>query len=291
MPVSGPVPEALLSIVAIVTVFAVMFDIGLAIVPGEFRWVLRRPGLMLKGIFSVLVAVPVLALVVIRLLELPRAAEVGILLMAISPGAPVALSRSLGAGGHQVYAPALQMAVVVLAVLSMPLWVAALDEVYSGAATVAPGHLARQVTIAQLLPLGLGMLTRRLNEGIAGWIEPRLRRLAGAAIVALVMLVLIDIWQAVAGAGLRVALAIALVTVLALVIGHLLGGPEPATRTATAICTAARNPGLALLVATLNAAPPAISATVLAYLAVSAFTVLPYVFWRARAAARAGGGR
>src|SRR5512143_1269033 len=265
-----------------------MFDIGLAIVPGEFRWVLRRPGLMLKGIFSVVVAVPVLALVVIRLLELPRAAEVGILLMAISPGAPVALSRSLGAGGHQVYAPALQMAVVVLAVLSMPLWVAALDEVYRGTATVAPGHLARQVTIAQLLPLGLGMLTRRLNERIAGWIEPRLRRLAGAAIVVLVMLVLIDIWQAVAGAGLRVALAIALVTVLALVVGHLLGGPEPATRTATAICTAARNPGLALLVATLNDAPTEISATVLAYLAVSALTVLPYVFWRARAAARAG---
>ncbi len=291
MPVSGPIPEPLLSVVAVVTVFAVMFDVGLAIVPREFRWVLRHPGLVARGLFSVLVAVPVLALAVIRLVELPRAAEIGILLMTISPGAPVALSRSLGAGGHRSFAPALQMAVVVLAVLSMPLWVAALNDVYAGRATVAPGHLARQVTFAQLLPLGLGMLTRWASERAAGWIEPRLRRAAGFAMVLLVGLVLIDIWQDVVGAGLRVTLAITLVTVLALAVGHLLGGPEPATRTATAVCTAARNPGLALLVATLNAAPPAINATVLAYLAVSALTVAPYVFWRARASAPAGGNR
>jgi hypothetical protein len=36
------------------------------IVPGEFRWVVRRPALLLKGPFSVLVAVPVIALVVAR---------------------------------------------------------------------------------------------------------------------------------------------------------------------------------------------------------------------------------
>jgi len=288
MPISGPIPEPLLSLVAVVTVFAVMFDIGLAIVPGEFRWVLQRPGLVARALFSVLVAVPVVALAVIRLVELPRAAEIGILLMTISPGAPVALSRSLGAGGHRSFAPALQMAVVVLAVLSMPLWVAALNEVYAGSATIAPGHLARQVTFAQLLPIGLGVLTRRASERAAAWLEPRLRQAAGMAVILLVVLVLIDIWHDVAGAGLRVALAVVLVTALALAVGHVLGGPEPATRTATAVCTAARNPGLALLVTTLNAAPPAVNATVLAYVAVSALTVAPYVFWRSRAMARRG---
>ena len=63
----------------------------------------------------------------------------------------------------------------------------------------------------------------------------------------------------------------------------MLGGPEPATRTATAICSAARNPGLALLVATLNHAPPAITATALAYLLIAAVTLIPYIAWRRRA--------
>ena len=59
---------------------------------------------------------------------------------------------------------------------------------------------------------------------------------------------------------------------LAVAIGHVLGAPDDATRTAVAISSAARNPGLALLVATLNNAIPEITRTVLAYLLVSALT-------------------
>src|SRR5512139_4346873 len=109
MPITGPIPEQWLTLVAGATVFAVMFDLGLGIVPREFRWALQQPGLLVRGLFAVLVAVPVLALALVRAFDLPRAAEIGILLMAIAPGAPVALRRSLGAGGHPAFAPALQI--------------------------------------------------------------------------------------------------------------------------------------------------------------------------------------
>ena len=66
-----------------------------------------------------------------------------------------------------------------------------------------------------------------------------------------------------------------------------MGGAEPGTRTAVAICSAARNPGLALLVATFNDAPPAVVATVLTYLIVSALTAIAYVAWRRRASRHA----
>jgi bile acid:Na+ symporter, BASS family len=224
----------------------------------------------------------VIALVVTRALDLPRLAEVGIVLMAISPGAPVALRRSLGAGGHRSLAPALQIAVAVLAVLSMPLSIAALDEYYGTRAVVEPLQLARQVFFAQLLPLSLGMAMKRLFATTAERLAPRLHRLGGMILIAFLVVVLIDIWPVVIGAGWLVAAAIAIVTALALAVGHLLGGPEPATRTATAISSAARNPGLALLVATLNHAPPAITATALAYLLIAAVTLIPYVLWRKR---------
>ena len=64
MPIDGPVPGWILSLVAAATLFVIMFDVGLAIAPGEFRWVVQRPSLLLKALFAVLVAVPVLALVV-----------------------------------------------------------------------------------------------------------------------------------------------------------------------------------------------------------------------------------
>lgn len=284
MPITAVVPNWLFSIVAAATVFTIMFDLGLTIVPGELRGVVGHPGQLLKGLFAVLVAVPALAWLVVRAFDLPRAAEIGIILMSISPGAPIALRRSLGAGGHRSYAPVLQIAVALLAVVSMPLSIAAFDEYYGGNATIDPLHLARQVFAAQLLPLSLGMAMRQFLPGKAGWLEPRLRRVAGPLLALLLLLALIDIWKPVVEAGLRVTLAIVLVTVLAVVVGELLGGPDPATRTATAISSAARNPGLALLVATLNKFPPALTATVLAYLVIAALTLIPYVVWRKRGA-------
>jgi predicted Na+-dependent transporter len=98
----------------------------------------------------------------------------GIVLMAISPGAPMALRRSIGAGGHRAFAPALQIMVSLLAVVSMPLSIAALVARYAGDATVAPGDVAIQVFKAQLLPLGLGMLARRLAPILAVRVESRL---------------------------------------------------------------------------------------------------------------------
>lgn len=286
MPLDGPIPAQLLTFVAAATVFCVMFDLGLGIVPGEFRWVFRHPGLLARGLVAVLVAVPLLALALVRAFDLPRGVEIGIVLMAISPGAPVALRRSLGAGGHRAFAPALQMLVATLATVSMPLSIAALNHLYSGRASVDPHDVARQVFVAQLLPLGLGIALNALAPRVVARVEPILRRLATSLLVLLLVLVLIDIAPLLVETKTGAAGAIVAITLLAAGVGHLLGGPDPATRTAVAVCAAARNPGLALLVATLNAAPVGVVATIFAYLVFSALTLIPYVAWSRRRAGR-----
>lgn len=283
----GTVPEWLLTACIAVTVFSVMFGIGLSVAPGELARVWRSPAPMLRGLFSVLVAVPVLALAITRAFDLPRATDIGIVLMAISPGAPVALRRSLDAGGHRSFAPSLQIAVVLLAVVSMPLSIAVLDALYGTRASISSWDVARQVLVAQLLPLGLGMALRHVRAPLAERIEPGVTRLGTLLLVATVLLLLIDAWEVTVTAGLRGLAAILLVIYGALAIGHLLGGPDPAMRTAVAISGAARNAGLALLVATQNHAPPEVNAAILAYLLVSVFAIVPYVAWRRRAGARA----
>ena len=287
MIVDGPIPERVLTLAAAATIFCVMLTLGLGIVVREVRRVGRNPGLVARALFAVLVAVPALALLVVRSLALPRAAQLGIVLMAIAPGAPVALHRSLGAGGHRAFAPALQILVALLAVASMPLSIAALVALYAGEANLAPQDVAMQVFKAQLLPLGVGMLTRHFAPALAARVEPTLGKVAGALLILLVLLVAVDVAPVLVGADRRVVLAIVLVTLLAVASGHLLGGPEPATRTAVAVCSAARNPGLALLVATQNAAPPTVVATIFVYLIVSALTLIPYVIY-SRSAAAAG---
>jgi len=280
--VSSLIPEWFLSAFALATVITVMVDLGLGIVPGEFLWIWRRPGLLLKALFAVLVAVPAIAVLVSRLLGLPRAAEIGLVVMAISPGAPAALKRPLGAGGNRSFAPGLQITVALLAVVSMPLSIAALDEVYAGSASVAPLKLMKQVFTAQLLPLGVGVCLGRFFPRAAHWLEPRLDRIWKVLMVTLVVLAIIGFWGAIVMAGPVVALAAALTTLGAAAVGHALGGRDPTVRTAIAIAASARNPALALLVVAVNAAPLAVKATVLSYIVVSALTIVPYLYWRQR---------
>lgn len=282
MLVTGPIPEQFLTLVAAAAVFAVMFDLGLGIVPREFRWILQNPGLLLRGLFAVLVAVPVLALVLVRAFELPRGVEIGIVLMAISPGAPVALRRSISAGGHRVFAQALQILVATLAVVSMPLSIAALNQLYGGQASIDPREVARQVFVAQLLPLAVGIAVRQFAPNFTAKYETWIKRLATLLLVVLLVLVMIDIAPVILATRTGAAIAIVSLTAIAALAGHALGGPHHATRTAVGVCAAARNPGLALVVATLNSAPTGVVATVFAYLVISALTLVPYIAFSRR---------
>src|SRR5262245_48197572 len=121
MPDAGFIPWSMLSTIAVVTVFTVMLAIGLGMDVRALRWAFSQTSLLARSLLSVLVIVPVAAVLIARWIGVSREAEIGIGLMAIAPGAPVALRRSLDAGGHESFAPALQLIVASLAIVSMPL--------------------------------------------------------------------------------------------------------------------------------------------------------------------------
>ena len=282
MPIEGFIPGKFFYPFALATILAIMFHLGTQVSPSQLRAAWRSPALMLRAIFCSVVAVPVAVIVVARSFDIPRYAEIGMVLMAICPGAPVALRRALGAGGDASFALTLQVSLAILAVVTVPLSIAALDEVYAGSAEVAPSHLAQQVFVGQLLPLGLGMAARgRFGTKVVNF-ERLLVVLSTTMLFGLLALAAVDIWRPVAGTRPTVALAIVVATACALTLGHWLGGPSPATRTALAVACAARNTGLAMMVAILNNAEPRVVATILAYLVISALSATPYIWWRLR---------
>ena len=266
------------------TVFCVMLAIGLGVAPGDIRRAWRAPGPLVRGLFVVLVAAPAMALVIVRALGLPIAVQAGILLMAIAPGAPVALRRSVEASGHGAFAPALQIFVALLAVVSMPLSIAGLDELYGARVMVEPADVMRQVFVAQLVPIGLGIGCRGLFTGLAARLEPWLTRAGTVLLVLTLALGVGSLGEATLRAGGAGVAACAAATLAALGAGHVMGGPAPETRHAVATIAAARNPGLALLVATLNKAEPRVIAAILAYLVVSILLITAYMAWGRRPA-------
>jgi bile acid:Na+ symporter, BASS family len=265
-----------------VTIFTVMLSLGLLLGREHLAAALERRVVLAAVLFSVVVPVPALAVLLVKLAGLKGPVAAGIVLMAISPGAPVALRRAIDAGGHPQFAPALHLAIVIFAVLTVPLSVVVMDAIFSAHAVLSPVDVARQVFIAQLLPLGVGAVVRMWRPATAAWLAPRLARISNLMLLALGLVCVVVLGPTVARIGWAPSVAGVVLTLSALVIGAAFGGRDPSVRTSAAIGAAMRNPGLALLIASVNRAQPAVTASVFGYALGLAAVVTAFVMWRSR---------
>ena len=276
------IPFQWIGLFATVVVFLVMFTLGLMLGREQIAAALQRRVVLLAVVFAVLVPVPALAVLAVKLFGLTGPVAVGIVLMAISPGAPVALRRALDAGGDRAFAPTLHLSIVMLAVVTVPLTVAILDWIFAKDFAVTPLHIGRQVFFAQLLPMALGAALRAVRPALAARLETPLARTGNLLLAVMGLAVLVDMPAIVAAAGWAPMVAGVGITLGALAVGAAFAWRDPAVRPAGAIAAALRTPGLALVIATVNGAPPSVTAAVIGYALGLGLTIVAYLQWRKR---------
>jgi bile acid:Na+ symporter, BASS family len=269
---------------ALASVFAAMFALGVGLQPQRRSQEMPKFSLIARCLAIALVAVPAIAIGAATLLGLERGSLAGLLLIGISPGAPLALRRSHDSGGRASFSMVLQVMVAVLAVFAVPAWVLILDSLYDVHAGIGMADLARQVFLAQLLPLSLGAACAISFPSLAATLTTPLLRLSGLMLLGIVVLVLWKVGPKLPSLGVAPFMASALLASSAIGLGHLVGGPAPDTRTTSAIICSLRNPGIALLVASTNLLPETTSMVVLVHVLVTTVFIVAYLaFRRARA--------
>lgn len=278
------IPLQWIGLFSIAAVFVVMFALGLMLGREQIAAALQRRVVLAAVIFAVVVPIPLLAVLLVKIFHPPPAVAVGIILMAISPGAPVALRRALDAGGDRHFAPALHLAIVLLAVVTVPASVQILDWIFSKEFTVTPLDVARQVFFAQLLPLAMGATLRAWKPALAQALEPRIVRVGNILLVVLGVMALLDLPWIFGEIGWLPSAAGFGMTIVALAVGAVFAGRDIEVRPAAAIAAAMRNPGLALLIAALNRAAPDVTAAIIGYAVGLAVAIILFLQWRKRAA-------
>jgi bile acid:Na+ symporter, BASS family len=241
----------IVTISLIVALIVVKFGLGLDITPGDLRFFRERRGLMVRSFLAVIVLVPITSLAVILLIRPSQPVSVAIALLAASPASPLALAQVGKSRGHVPYAANVQLYSAILSVVTTPLILMLLSAALGFEANLNPLKVAWQVSTAQLIPIGLGVLARA--------VFPRLEKpgrvaakVATFVFLALMLLVIFMIRQGFAQMGLGSYLAVAASVAAAIIIGHLLAPRETGMKVALAWETALRNPGLAMLIATAN---------------------------------------
>jgi BASS family bile acid:Na+ symporter len=282
------IPLQWIGLFAVVTVFVVMSALGLMLGREQIAAALERRVVLTVVLFAIIVPIPAAAVLFVKFFHPAPAVAAGIVLMAICPGAPVALRRALDAGGDPRFAPVLHLAIVLLAVVTVPTSVLILDWIFSKELTVTPLDIGRQVFFAQLLPLALGAALRAWRPGLAGALEPRMARFGNLLLLALGVMALVDLPSIIGRIGWMPSVAGIGMTVVALAVGAASAGRDAAVRPAAAVAAAMRNPGLALLVATLNRAPPEVTEGIIGYAIGVAVAIIAYLQWRKRVGGASG---
>lgn len=267
------------------TLFALMFAMGLRWTFEDVFWLWRQPSLLVRSLISVLIAVPIFGLFAAMIPGLTVAQKIGIGAMIICPGAPMIPSKSLKAGGHPKFVGSLQFTVSILAIITVPFMAAVLAQFYPNQAWLSPQEIANQIFFAQILPMGLGVLLAQYSPKLADDLLEPANKIASLLLLLVLIVLLAVTLDDVLSAGFPAYLAIVVLSIASLACGHFLGGPESGTRTALAYATATRNAGLALLLVTLNFpdldyVKGGIINTLITYAIVSAIVAIPYTVWR-----------
>lgn len=209
----------------------------------------RHPKLLLRGIVAVNLVVPAVATILALVLPMQHEVAAGMLLMAISPLAPLVPGTALKTGARRSSIIALYLLLIIAAIPLVPLTVLILDHIFATNAVASVAPVAKVVLVSGVIPIVLGLLL--------GTIAPDIAHRAGSILqlisfLILGLFVLLLLWVA-AGTFLSMLgnwtiIAFFLTSGSGIIAGHVLGGVDPPNRGALAFAAATRHPGIAAVI-------------------------------------------
>jgi BASS family bile acid:Na+ symporter len=255
------------------------FLTGLRVCRSDLGWLPKRPSLLARSLLATLVVVPIATVLLLQLLHVPELVRAGltVMILAIGLGPPNALIRSRAADDRAIsYELGLNLTLLVVSIGFLPLAVALHGAIFHHHLQLGAGQVASVVLFRELIPLALGIAVgRRYARQLEG-----LARHAGlfvnVVLLVVVVFALAATWRGLLGIGAAGWLASLAVALMAVVIGHALGGPDRETRGVLAAFSSVRFPALALLLVSVIPQGRRLIPVVLAYVIASAVVVAAY---------------
>lgn len=264
----------------------IVLGIGLGAQPRDLSYLLRHPALFARSFLAMNVIVPAFTLWMARAFDLLRPVKVALIALALSPVPPFLPLKITKAGGTAAYTVGLlgMTSLMSVAIIPASLWV--LGTAFDTRFAETPIAIVRLVGTSVLVPLIAGVAIRRWAPAAADRIARPVSIVAMAMLAAGALALVVASSQAIrALIGNGTLVAIIVVTAVALLAGHVLGGPGAGDRTVLALSASSRHPAVAMAIA--GAAFPGeklVPAAVLLDLIVVTLVSMPYTRWARRRA-------
>ena len=276
-------PETILKLVLLLGIVLLVVAIGLRARLEEPLLLLRRPALALRAMVAMYVAVPLFVLLLVWLLPLRAGVGAVLLGFAVSPVLPPWAKKGAAVGGKTDYVIGLELLSAGVSLLVVPLMIWIAYRVFGVTTTLEPMAVEKVLLATVLVPLALGLGLARLWPGAAPRLAALADRVGGVVLLLGAVVLLVVHGRSILGVmGQGTLIVTVAVIAFGLLVGYLLGGPDPGNREALASATVSRHPAIALVLA--SGAFPDLDSTVigmvLLFLFASLLLPIAYERWR-----------
>ena len=172
----------------------VMFGVALGITINDFKRLLKQPKLVLVGVLSQFVLLPLLTFLLILLIKPQPSIALGMMMVAACPGGNISNFMTHLAKGNTALSVSLTAFATFLAIFMTPFNFQFYGNLYEPTAQILkhvklePFELVKLVILILGIPLMLGMLLRQKNENLALKLSRILKPLSIVVFVAIVII-------------------------------------------------------------------------------------------------------
>ena len=270
-----------ISLALTVSLFVLVFVLGMKAKMAEVTFLFRHPGLLVRSILAMNVNLLVVVVLASQLFDLAPAIKIALVTLAVSPVPPLLPGKQISAGGTPHYALGLLVAASIASIVLVPLSIETIEYAFPFELRIAPSKVLSVVALSIFAPLALGMIVHRLAPNLAERVAKPLSSAATAIVLVAIIPVLIKGWPDLSNLfGNGAVLCLVLFSATGVLIGHLLGAPDPDDRMVLALACGARHPGIALAIASINFPDvPGVSALILYHLVIGGVVSALYLRW------------
>jgi len=263
-------------VVGIFVIF-MMMAVGLDLTLRRVMEVFKYPKALMTGMGINYLLVPLVALGLVRALEIPPLWAGGLLVGAMAPGGPVGAVLTQSAKGNVALAVSLTVVMNCLNTLVTPVMVWATDAIpVAEGANLPVLGMIRTIVLFQLIPLGIAMIWRAQHPSSASRVHEVLKKLARIVLALAVAGMLISNRDKIGRLDAATVGTIVTCTVVGLGAGWFLTSDQRPTQVALSLTSGIRSMSVALLLVTSWFPDPEVVTATVAYSGIMFTTTWAY---------------
>ncbi|MBE2234979.1 MAG: bile acid:sodium symporter [Anaerolinea sp.] len=226
-----------------------MLGMGLGLTMAQIVQPLKNVRLVVLALLANFVLVPLLAWGISLIIPLEDSLKVGLMVLALSAGAPFLVLEARAAKANLALAVGLMTLLMVVTIFYLPL---VLPLLLTGI-EVDAWSIAMSLIVLMLIPLLLGLLVKSAAPDTAQHWQPAMNKIGSLGIMILLVVGLgLNAANVISLIGTGGFLALLLFIAGSLLIGFVIGGRDAGVRNVTGLGTAQRNVSAAIVVTLAN---------------------------------------